>query len=133
MIVFFCFFFFQAEDGIRAFHVTGVQTCALPISRDTAALHSDRLLRIDRKREEPATRRVETREQLIGNTMAAEVEEPAVAARRFDCVGDRCTRAIVMARQQRRDVDDRKGWRRGDHRNYAPCPGHTRYFARSVS
>src|SRR5690606_40912500 len=23
--------FFQAEDGIRAFHVTGVQTCALPI------------------------------------------------------------------------------------------------------
>src|SRR5690606_41200427 len=22
----------QAEDGIRAFHVTGVQTCALPIS-----------------------------------------------------------------------------------------------------
>src|SRR6266511_5384748 len=26
-------FFFQAEDGIRDFHVTGVQTCALPISR----------------------------------------------------------------------------------------------------
>src|SRR5690625_2053683 len=25
-------FFFQAEDGIRAGHVTGVQTCALPIS-----------------------------------------------------------------------------------------------------
>src|SRR5690606_39954429 len=25
-------FFFQAEDGIRYFHVTGVQTCALPIS-----------------------------------------------------------------------------------------------------
>src|SRR5690606_39393208 len=23
--------FFQAEDGIRVFHVTGVQTCALPI------------------------------------------------------------------------------------------------------
>src|SRR5690606_39771502 len=23
--------FFQAEDGIRDFHVTGVQTCALPI------------------------------------------------------------------------------------------------------
>src|SRR6266511_3486722 len=26
------FFCFQAEDGIRVFHVTGVQTCALPIS-----------------------------------------------------------------------------------------------------
>src|SRR5690606_40601235 len=30
-------FFFQAEDGIRDFHVTGVQTCALPISRFTAS------------------------------------------------------------------------------------------------
>src|SRR5690625_7484249 len=30
MVVFF-FFFFQAEDGIRDGHVTGVQTCALPI------------------------------------------------------------------------------------------------------
>src|SRR5690606_29736905 len=29
-ILVFCFFF-QAEDGIRDFHVTGVQTCALPI------------------------------------------------------------------------------------------------------
>src|SRR5205807_6516371 len=28
----FCFFFFQAEDGIRDYKVTGVQTCALPIS-----------------------------------------------------------------------------------------------------
>src|SRR5437867_10804225 len=27
-----CFFFFQAEDGIRDRTVTGVQTCALPIS-----------------------------------------------------------------------------------------------------
>src|SRR6266498_5663163 len=27
-----CFFFFQAEDGIRDADVTGVQTCALPIS-----------------------------------------------------------------------------------------------------
>src|SRR5690606_39989478 len=29
--VVFVVFFFQAEDGIRDFHVTGVQTCALPI------------------------------------------------------------------------------------------------------
>src|SRR5207253_8598263 len=32
-IVFLFFFFFQAEDGIRDGHVTGVQTCALPIFR----------------------------------------------------------------------------------------------------
>src|SRR5256885_4595774 len=30
------FFFFQAEDGIRDYKVTGVQTCALPISQWTA-------------------------------------------------------------------------------------------------
>src|SRR5690606_39878467 len=53
---FFCFFF-QAEDGIRDFHVTGVQTCALPIfdpvrgALGTASLYrlSDgrRLLRLE--------------------------------------------------------------------------------------
>src|SRR2546427_13310395 len=31
-----CFFFFQAEDGIRDLTVTGVQTCALPISPSAA-------------------------------------------------------------------------------------------------
>src|SRR5947209_11489095 len=30
--MYFVFFFFQAEDGIRDIGVTGVQTCALPIS-----------------------------------------------------------------------------------------------------
>src|SRR5688572_32334655 len=30
-------FFFQAEDGIRDLTVTGVQTCALPISNSPAA------------------------------------------------------------------------------------------------
>src|SRR5258706_8946709 len=33
----FFFFFFQAEDGIRDWSVTGVQTCALPISAASAA------------------------------------------------------------------------------------------------
>src|SRR2546430_2374674 len=31
-VVYTSFFFFQAEDGIRDLTVTGVQTCALPIS-----------------------------------------------------------------------------------------------------
>src|SRR5260370_758948 len=41
------FFFFQAEDGIRDSSVTGVQTCALPISwtwSKTARVYVDRLL-----------------------------------------------------------------------------------------
>src|SRR5216684_8427053 len=35
-----CFFFFQAEDGIRDVAVTGVQTCALPISARPRTLPS---------------------------------------------------------------------------------------------
>src|SRR5690606_2617099 len=38
-------FFFQAEDGIRDFHVTGVQTCALPISSYWLSLDIDTLAR----------------------------------------------------------------------------------------
>src|SRR6266513_2619085 len=47
-------FFFQAEDGIRARNVTGVQTCALPIFESlhgscsggpTGSRHHHRLLR----------------------------------------------------------------------------------------
>src|SRR5258708_22747743 len=37
----FFFFFFQAEDGIRDDLVTGVQTCALPISIFAAAVVAD--------------------------------------------------------------------------------------------
>src|SRR5256885_17259040 len=36
-------FFFQAEDGIRDYKVTGVQTCALPILRENTALDVDQL------------------------------------------------------------------------------------------
>src|SRR5205807_3281422 len=39
------FFFFQAEDGIRDYKVTGVQTCALPISFERLTLSSEDLER----------------------------------------------------------------------------------------
>src|SRR6266403_4742814 len=38
----FLFFFFQAEDGIRDLYVTGVQTCALPISAARSARETGR-------------------------------------------------------------------------------------------
>src|SRR2546422_4174947 len=40
-VVQFSFFFFQAEDGIRDVAVTGVQTCALPISPPLGALAAE--------------------------------------------------------------------------------------------
>src|SRR5215813_1157198 len=40
------FFFFQAEDGIRDADVTGVQTCALPISDELGALDAAAVARV---------------------------------------------------------------------------------------
>src|SRR5256885_7315535 len=55
------FFFFQAEDGIRDYKVTGVQTCALPISnhpvQHMAALGQRPLLTVDGEHEHLAQRR----------------------------------------------------------------------------
>src|SRR5205807_3123516 len=48
-------FFFQAEDGIRDYKVTGVQTCALPISGGVRRLALVGLRRRDRR---PSRRRV---------------------------------------------------------------------------
>src|SRR2546430_5335783 len=44
--VYVSFFFFQAEDGIRDLTVTGVQTCALPISPITASSSSTLTLEV---------------------------------------------------------------------------------------
>src|SRR5258708_40343604 len=48
------FFFFQAEDGIRDDLVTGVQTCALPIS-----LEVTRARRVLAQRETPVAQRTQ--------------------------------------------------------------------------
>src|SRR6266446_4581713 len=46
------FFFFQAEDGIRDYKVTGVQTCALPISAGPEKVGRDFYERSLRQREQ---------------------------------------------------------------------------------
>src|SRR5690606_39448365 len=54
-------FFFQAEDGIRDFHVTGVQTCALPISVATFAQKEElKSLKKIYAKEKPTTKDVES-------------------------------------------------------------------------
>src|SRR5215467_4156039 len=50
------FFFFQAEDGIRDYKVTGVQTCALPILKRFAGFSPKaRLAGIQKRVFSPAT------------------------------------------------------------------------------
>src|SRR5256885_10968602 len=58
-------FFFQAEDGIRDYKVTGVQTCALPISFSQAPLPQHVLLRLRERREKSGHRRIELRVELL--------------------------------------------------------------------
>src|SRR5271165_4441779 len=54
------FFFFQAEDGIRDFHVTGVQTCALPISRCQETASASTTLRLARSGSSRSSRKSST-------------------------------------------------------------------------
>src|SRR5436309_15380248 len=56
------YFFFQAEDGIRDFHVTGVQTCALPIWRRPPA----RWPRWGRRRPRRSAARPRSEERRVG-------------------------------------------------------------------
>src|SRR5688572_32879001 len=54
--MFFFFFFFQAEDGIRDLTVTGVQTCALPISVGLTAPDGSRPYAVVQLRQENLAR-----------------------------------------------------------------------------
>src|SRR5436309_15428659 len=67
------FFFFQAEDGIRDFHVTGVQTCALPIYRAQHATGARGVLR-----RLVADHRLEGPEQRLGQRLPLRSEERRV-------------------------------------------------------
>src|SRR5207249_6302320 len=64
-------FFFQAEDGIRARNVTGVQTCALPICLDQATQRTLACRQEDHRR----------RDGVRGEgALSPAVEQPAVVA-----------------------------------------------------
>src|SRR5690606_25853206 len=60
------------EDGIRDFHVTGVQTCALPISRADLGEHEAGLLVVDKLL--PSVRSGEPRSRLL-EVLADRLEE----------------------------------------------------------
>src|SRR3989440_5718272 len=85
----FCFFFFQAEDGIRDLIVTGVQTCALPIC--TTGRASGRALDRTGGETDPRILRIES----------AGAENAALAAVHLDLNE---AVAVEVAAQRRNDV-----------------------------
>src|SRR5574343_1108896 len=70
-------FFFQAEDGIRARDVTGVQTCALPICRLIGRIF-------------------ESNGQRVGMTSTDGVYIQGVQIDNGDCSGPRSVRNVLM-------------------------------------
>src|SRR5256885_5898963 len=74
------FFFFQAEDGIRDYKVTGVQTCALPIygqHRLAERRAADELLQaLDQRHDQPV---VEGHRAALGRGPAEQAGEHVVA------------------------------------------------------
>mgnify|MGYP000209089127 CR=1 FL=1 len=88
---FFFLFFFQAEDGIRDDLVTGVQTCALPISAEYLGLTS----------EEMTTLRANARNggvylRVVKNTLARR----ALEGTDFACMNDALTGPLLLAFSQ---------------------------------
>src|SRR5690606_40942016 len=70
-------FFFQAEDGIRDFHVTGVQTCALPIF---AAIALTLRKRSDVKRNRPSDQvKAQAKDRLRLVSIPSQTEAPSAA------------------------------------------------------
>src|SRR5690606_39961138 len=97
--------FFQAEDGIRDFHVTGVQTCALPIY-SIVALSSGRLpsgiavIRISGT----ATRDAVT-------SICGVLPSPRMAHYGAFRAADGSILDAGLARSEERRVGERRGWR----------------------
>src|SRR5690606_40737193 len=77
--------FFQAEDGIRDFHVTGVQTCALPIYDDGANKLFEQLLSYRDYMQELEQRHDQVKHQLqtlIADNEVAVFEKGAISWKR---------------------------------------------------
>src|SRR3954466_11476939 len=87
------FFFFQAEDGIRDYRVTGVQTCALPIDRrrHTSELQSHDNLVCRLLRSEEHTSELQSHDNLVCRLLL-EKKTNIAAERTPGCYRDMRTR-----------------------------------------
>src|SRR2546430_17305451 len=121
-------FFFQAEDGIRDLTVTGVQTCALPISLDLrldevapdvhqlAVLHARGARRLAGAAREAAIQMKlraagdrRALEHLLHEVDAATRAVELVAEKRVGGAGGEAEAAMHALAKNRRGLDSRRG------------------------
>src|SRR5690606_40395905 len=98
-------FFFQAEDGIRDFHVTGVQTCALPILKGGVSItfkaDVSKLPEAEREKAVESAREViDRRVNLFG------VSEPLIQT----AIVNNDPRIIVRSEERRVGKESRSRW-----------------------
>src|SRR2546426_6393214 len=92
------FFFFQAEDGIRDYKVTGVQTCALPISCSAGTV----LIALDVSVEEAELQAEQAQADLAATTLARlEVLREAKATSQEEVDQARAARDVALAQLAR--------------------------------
>src|SRR5690606_40769466 len=72
-------FLFPAEDGIRDFHVTGVQTCALPIFARRPAAHVEHAIGITHEAVGTVEAAVEFRDLWLAGCAEHDAEQLAAA------------------------------------------------------
>src|SRR5205823_9349143 len=99
------FFFFQAEDGIRDKLVTGVQTCALPISHGARQAHGD----------VAAPRHADIPERVPGTARGRLRVLPFLTARRAPTVAAP-VRALNRSEERRVGKECRARWAPDDER-----------------
>src|SRR3989440_1726421 len=90
-------FFFQAEDGIRDLIVTGVQTCALPISSRRRHTRSDRDWR-----SEEHTSELQSRSDLVCRLLLGSEEHTSELQSRSDLV----CRLLLEKKKKNADVNE---------------------------
>src|SRR5690606_39361259 len=89
-----------AEDGIRDFHVTGVQTCALPILEETRRAAAAELAEARRLREESQR----LREELVAARAELEARRQAV----LEKAREEARRLLHAARREAERAEERR-------------------------
>src|SRR5690606_40908592 len=98
-------FFIQAEDGIRDFHVTGVQTCALPIYVQGPVHPHEDTAQADRQ----AENRHENRERSRPARLRSDEEEGQIG--RASCRERVWTTEVTVSANKKTEL---MAWRRAD-------------------